>query len=95
MSECRRIEGDPRGPGSFVVASVSEPGRYYVVEFQNAEVRWCPCSGFQQRQDCRHVREVEALWRQEHEEALAARRADPAAVVEARERIKELREIFG
>lgn len=89
-----RLVGDPGGPGSFVVPSVSEPGRFYGVEYQNAMVRWCPCSGFQQRNDCRHVREVDALWRQEHEDALAAIRADPEAMAQTRERLEEIKEVF-
>jgi len=89
-----RLNGEPCGPGTFAVESAGQPGVWYGVEFQNAAVRWCPCNGFQQRNDCRHVREAETLWRSEHEAMLAAHRADPGRQAEATKRLKEIAEMF-
>ena len=89
-----RIVGEKGGPGSFVIPSISQPGRVHFVEWQNAATRWCDCNRFAQKQSCRHVEAVEALWRQETEEALAARRSDPEAKAEARAFIERMEEIF-
>lgn len=89
-----RIEGEPAGPGAFLVASASEKGIAWIVEWQHAECRWCACPKFTRDHDCRHVDAAEALWRKEHEDVLAARRNDPAAMARVDERLKQIADLF-
>jgi hypothetical protein len=93
VTDCFRIVGGPGEPGLFGVPSASQPGLVWYVDWQNAAVRYCGCPGFTRKNDCRHVREAEALWRREHDEVLTQKRADPArreAVAASIERMKEL-----
>lgn len=90
----QRIDGDLCGPGTFRVPSATEPGRVWVVDWQNAAVRFCGCPRFARKNDCRHVREAEALWRSEHEAMLATHRADPARQAEATKRLEEIARMF-
>lgn len=89
-----RYSGEPCGPGAFAVQSAANPDLAWYVEWQNAAVRWCACARFTNKNTCRHTEAVTVLWREEHEAALAARRADPATVAATNERIKQLRETF-
>jgi hypothetical protein len=90
----QRIDGDPCGPGTFLVPSATEPGRVWAVDWQNAAVRFCGCPQFARKNDCRHVREAEALWRREHEALLAAHRADPARQAQVSESLQRMKEMF-
>jgi len=53
-----RVAGAAPGPGAFEVASATDPGRRWVVEWRSARTHWCGCPRFARAGRCRHVQAV-------------------------------------
>lgn len=58
MSVAVRTQGEPPGPGTFVVPSATFPGEVHTVFWQHEAAAWCACLGFMHRGRCRHVEHV-------------------------------------
>ena len=53
-----RANGEPGGPGVWLVPSKSTPGDTYGLTLRADGSLVCPCPGFTHRQRCRHTAEV-------------------------------------
>ena len=67
-----RVSGDPTGPGTFVVASGTDPEYFWCVEWQNPRTHDCRCPAFARHQTCRHVKVVFATIQSEWQARRAA-----------------------
>lgn len=52
-----RITGAAYGPGTFTVPASDGDGAY-TLAYQREDLCWCPCPGYANHGDCRHVRAV-------------------------------------